>query len=143
MREQFENVESIEVHLAPPLLARRDSSGNPRKRGYGPWMLGAFRVLAALRFLRGTPFDPFGYSEERRAERRLIAEYEATVDEILERLTPATLAVSVALASVPERIRGYGHIKRKAMREAAVDRKRLLERLREPVAPSPLRIAAE
>jgi indolepyruvate ferredoxin oxidoreductase len=140
---QFENVERLEIHLAPPLLARRDSAGKLRKRAYGAWVLRAFRVLAPLRVLRGTPLDPFGRTEERRAERRLITDYEAAIGEILQRLAPETLATSVALASLPERIRGYGHVKEKAMREAAVERARLLEKLREPTPVPPLRMAAE
>jgi indolepyruvate ferredoxin oxidoreductase len=140
---QFENVERLEIHLAPPLLARRDKQGHLQKRAYGAWVLRAFRVLAPLRRLRGTPLDPFGHTEERRAERRLIADYEADVAEMLQRLAPATLATAVALASLPERIRGYGHVKEKAMREAAVERARLHDKLRAPPAAPPLRLAAE
>ncbi len=140
---QFEGAQRIEVHLAPPLLARRDArTGRLQKRAYGPWVLTAFRLLAPLRVLRGTPLDPFGRTEERRAERRLIGEYESDIDVIMTHLSPATLAPSVALASLPERIRGYGHVKEKAMREAATERARLLERLNEPAAPS-LPMAAE
>ncbi len=130
---QFEGVQRIEVHLAPPLLAGRDKrTGRLRKRAFGPWVLTAFRFLAPLKLLRGTALDPFGRTQERRAERRLIGEYEATVAEMLALLSPATLAGAVALASLPERIRGFGHVKEKAMREAAAERTRLLERLRAP-----------
>ncbi len=141
---QFENVQRIEVHLAPPLLARRDRrTGRLVKQAYGPWVLGAFRLLAPLKILRGTPLDPFGRTEERRAERRLIAEYEATVADILAHLTPATLSVAVDLAMLPARIRGYGHVKEKAMREAAAERTRLLPRLHEAATSPALRYAAE
>jgi indolepyruvate ferredoxin oxidoreductase len=79
----------FEFHLAPPLLARRDPvTGLPRKMSFGPWMMSAFKVLAKLKFLRGTAFDIFGYSEERKTERKLIADYEAMLDEILAKLTP-------------------------------------------------------
>ena len=140
---QFEGADRIEVHLAPPLLARRDRrTGHLTKRAFGPWVLRAFRLLAPLRVLRGTALDPFGRSDERRAERGLIAEYEATVEDILHGLAPATLATAVALASLPDRIRGYGHVKDKAMREAASERERLLEKLRGPAA-RPLPMAAE
>jgi indolepyruvate ferredoxin oxidoreductase len=132
-------VDRLEFHLAPPLLARRDKrTGHLRKRGFGGWMLSAFRMLAPLKVLRGTPLDPFGHTDERRAERKLIADYEVTVDEILRRLAPATLATAVALANLPERIRGYGHVKDKAMREAASERARLLEKLRAPAQPLPM-----
>ncbi len=110
---------------------------------YGPWVLAAFRLMAPLKILRGTALDPFGRTEERRAERALIGEYEAMVAEILQRLSPQTLATAVALAELPDRIRGFGHVKEKAMRETAVERTRLLERLREPPAPKPMPIAAE
>jgi len=139
---QFETVARVQVHLAPPLLARRDSAGKLRKRAFGPWIFRLFRVLAPLRVLRGTPLDPFGHSEERRAERRLIGDYEADVAEILRSLSPETLATALALARLPDRIRGFGHVKERAMREAAVERARLLERLRAPAAPA-LRMAAE
>jgi indolepyruvate ferredoxin oxidoreductase len=127
---QFENVERLQIHLAPPLLAKRDSSGKLRKQAYGAWVLKAFRLLAPLRVLRGSVLDPFGHTQERRAERALIAAYESDIGEILQRLRAETLAPSVALASLPDRIRGYGHVKDKAMREAAAERARLLERLR-------------
>jgi indolepyruvate ferredoxin oxidoreductase len=141
---QFEDVKRLEVHLAPPLLASRDPrTGRLRKRAYGPWVLTAFHLLAPLKFLRGTRLDPFGRTEERRAERALIGEYEATVAEILEHLSPQTLATTVALAELPDRIRGFGHVKEKAMREAAAERARLLERLRQPAAPKPMPLAAE
>jgi indolepyruvate ferredoxin oxidoreductase len=141
---QFEGVQRLQVHLAPPLLARRDPrTGRLRKRAFGPWVLTAFRFLAPLKILRGTVLDPFGRTEERRAERRLIAEYEATIEEILARLSPDTLATAVALASLPERIRGFGHVKEKAMREAAAERARLLERLGQAKPAATLPLAAE
>ncbi len=139
---QFEGAERIEVHLAPPLLARRDPrTGRLQKRAYGPWVLSAFRLLAPLKLLRGTRLDPFGRTEERRAERRLIGEYEGDVATMLDRLSPATLAAAVALAGLPERIRGFGHVKEKATREATAERARLLALLEQP-APA-LRMAAE
>jgi indolepyruvate ferredoxin oxidoreductase len=135
LASQFTGTERMEFHLAPPLTAKRDPrTGNLQKRAFGPRMMTGFRVLARLKFLRGTALDVFGRTEERRAERALIAEYEALIDEILPALSPRTLAVSVALASLPERIRGFGHVKERAMRAAAVERAKLLERLRGPAA---------
>ena len=79
----------FEFHLAPPLLARRDkTTGLPRKMSFGPWLLPLFRLLAKLKFLRGTSFDPFGYSTERRTERKLIDDYRALLREIGANLTP-------------------------------------------------------
>jgi indolepyruvate ferredoxin oxidoreductase len=82
-----------------------------RKRTFGPWMLSVFRILAKLRRLRGTPFDIFGRSEERRTERRLIGEYETMLAEILTDLSPTSHAVAVEIAALPLEIRGFGHVK--------------------------------
>ena len=130
---QFGEPERLEFHLAVPLFARRDKrTGELLKRPYGGWVMPVFRVLAALRFLRNTPVDPFARNAERRVERALVAEYEATVAELLQRLSPATLPTAVALAALPERIRGFGHVKERSMRIAAAERARLLVRLRTP-----------
>ena len=120
-------------HLAPPLLARRRNGwGEPKKLAFGPWILPVLRTLARLRRLRGTVFDPFGHSAERRMERALIAEYEAMVGDLAARLTPATHAAAVAMAALPLEIRGFGPVKRKAVE----DYRRALERLRAaPAAP--------
>jgi indolepyruvate ferredoxin oxidoreductase len=132
MAAEFESWDRLEVHLAPPLLADRDpTSGHLRKRRYGPWMLRAFRVVARLRRLRGTPFDIFGRTAERRMERRLIADYEATLDEILASLTPASHAPAVALAGLPAEIRGFGHVKEQNRARAEAKKAALLTELRE------------
>ena len=132
---QFENPEKLEFHLAPPFLAKRDKrTGHLIKQSYGPWMMSGFKALARLRFLRGTGLDPFGRTEERRSERQLIADYEVLVEELLVALAPATLATAVALAALPDKIRGYGHVKEKAIRETDVERTGLLAKLRRPVA---------
>jgi indolepyruvate ferredoxin oxidoreductase len=139
---QFDGPYELRFHLAPPLLGSRDpQTGHLQKREFGPWVLPLFRVLAKLRRWRGTPFDIFGHTAERRRERRLIAEYETTLDEILAALSPATHALAVELAALPLEIRGFGHIK-----EAAIERVRskaaaLLARLR--AAPAVPAIAAE
>jgi indolepyruvate ferredoxin oxidoreductase len=108
----FEGDYKVVYHLAPPLLARTDPlTGEPRKMRFGPWMGGAFRILATLRPLRGTVFDIFGYTQERKTERALIREYEDTIARLLVDLTPQNHAVAIEIASLPEEIRGYGHIK--------------------------------
>ena len=113
---RFEGRYRLDFHLAPPLLADRDpESGHLRKRTYGPWMLHAFRILAKLRRLRGTRFDIFGHSEERRTERRLIGEYEAVLEQILHRLSADSHATAVELAALPLEIRGFGHVKQAAL----------------------------
>jgi indolepyruvate ferredoxin oxidoreductase len=122
LKRSFETGESgfkLEFHLAPPLLAPRDPvTGELQKRAYGPWVLHAFRLLAKLKGLRGTKFDIFGRTEERRSERRLIAEYETLIADIARRVTPATHSLAVALASIPDAIRGYGHVKAKSIADA-------------------------
>ncbi|HYR34318.1 MAG TPA: indolepyruvate ferredoxin oxidoreductase family protein [Burkholderiales bacterium] len=108
----FEGDYRLVFHLAPPLLARKDpTSGEPRKMRFGGWMLPVFRLLKSLRGLRGTAFDPFGYTAERRTERSLIAAYEADVERLLAQLSPANHALAVQVASIPEDIRGFGHVK--------------------------------
>jgi indolepyruvate ferredoxin oxidoreductase len=126
----------LEFHLAPPLFARRDPvTGQPRKMSFGPWMLSVFRLLAKLKGLRGTAFDPFGYTVERRTERALIADYEAMLAEVLEKLSPRNHHVAVALASIPEKIRGFGHVKERHLRAAKADEATLLDQFRSGGAP--------
>jgi indolepyruvate ferredoxin oxidoreductase len=108
---QFDGDIKLGYYLAPPLLAKKNAQGELQKRPYGPWMLGAFRLLAKLKRLRGTAFDPFGHTAERREERALIAEYRATIDELLAGLTAANIAQAAEIARLPEEIRGYGHVK--------------------------------
>jgi len=118
-------------HLAPPLLARRDARGHLVKRRFGPATLGVFRLLARARGLRGTVFDVFGKTAERRAERRLIEDYIGMVDEFCATLDAARLDTAVALASLPDDIRGFGHVKEANMEKVAARRGQLLAQYRE------------
>jgi indolepyruvate ferredoxin oxidoreductase len=132
---QFEGIEGkpykLNFYLAPPLLARPDPiTGKSKKMRFGPWMMGAFGLLAKLRFLRGTPLDVFGRTHERRVERALIGEYEALVDELLGKLAADNLAIAVALASLPEEIRGFGHVKARNLEAARAKWTELLARFR-------------
>jgi indolepyruvate ferredoxin oxidoreductase len=121
----------FEFHLAPPLLARIDkATGAPRKMSFGPWMLPLFRLLAKFKGLRGTAFDPFGRTAERRTERQLIADYEAMLDEVLAKLTPANHPVAVGLAAIPEKIRGFGHVKLRHLAAAKADEAALWDQFR-------------
>jgi indolepyruvate ferredoxin oxidoreductase len=126
----------FEFHLAPPLFARIDpATGQPRKISFGPWMMKAFRVLAKLKYLRGTALDIFGYSEERKTERKLVADYEAVLAEVLGKLSPDNHALAVGLAAIPEKIRGFGHVKRRHLAAAKADEAALLEQFRSGAAP--------
>jgi indolepyruvate ferredoxin oxidoreductase len=126
----------FEFHLAPPLLARFDkATGEPKKMSFGPWLLGAFRVLKKFKVLRGTPLDPFGYTAERRTERRLVAEYEKLLGDIIERLTPDNHHVAVELASIPEKIRGFGPVKQRHLVAAKAEELALREQFGAGSAP--------
>jgi indolepyruvate ferredoxin oxidoreductase len=114
----FEGNYKIKFHLAPPLLAKHDANGHLIKQEFGPWMKHGFAVLAKLKSLRGTPLDIFGYTAERKIERALPEQYKQTISSLLPKLHTDNLATLVAIASVPEHIRGYGHIKERHLREA-------------------------
>ncbi len=143
---QFEGNYTLKFNLAPPLLAKVDPvTGVARKKTYGPWMMGAFRVLAKLRQLRGTPFDVFGRTAERRTERALIGEYETLIAELLAALAPHNHALAVLLAQIPEHIRGYGHVKERHLKAAKAKEAELLAEFRSarPTTPAiPIRVAA-
>jgi indolepyruvate ferredoxin oxidoreductase len=118
LRQEFDGDFKVNYHLAPPLLpSRKDARGRPLKRQFGPWIEPAFRALARLKFLRGTPFDPFGYTRERRMERNLIAWYETLLTELLRLLHAGSVGSLTEIAALPMEIRGYGPVK-----EAAVEK---------------------
>ncbi len=131
----FEGDYKLRFHLAPPLLARRDDKGHLRKQQYGSWMMPAFGVLAKLRFLRGTVFDPFGHTEERRQERALIGDYRQTITRLLDQLSADNLEQVVAVARVPEDIRGYGHVKERHLQAARQKEAALLAEIGRPQRP--------
>jgi indolepyruvate ferredoxin oxidoreductase len=139
---EFQSFDRLEFHLAPPILGRRGSDGRPRKSRFGPWMMKAFKLLAAARRLRGTVFDVFSRSAERRMEKALLARYEIDLQLIEKSLSPATIDAAAALASVPALIRGYGHVKQASAEKAAGERLRLVERLAAATA-KPVLQAAE
>ena len=138
---QFSSWDRLEFHLAPPILGRKGPDGKARKSSFGPWMMKGFSVLAALRGLRGTVFDVFGYTAERRMERRLLADYEADLDLIRASLAPGKVEAAAALASVPAMIRGFGHVKEENVRKAEAERARQTKRL--AAQPAPVLKAAE
>jgi indolepyruvate ferredoxin oxidoreductase len=142
LEKQFEGNYKVAFHLAPPLLARPDAeTGIARKRRFGPWMRHVFRMLAKLKGLRGTVFDPFGYTAERKMERRLIGEYENTLETLLGNLRQDNYQLAVEIAGLPERARGFGHVKRRNIAKLVRQRDELLARF--SVDPrSPLKRAA-
>ncbi len=123
----------LHFHLAPPLLANRNAKGELVKREYGPWVFTAFRVLAKLRRLRGTAFDVFGHTAERKTERRLIDEYEATIAGLLDALDAGNAGLAAEIASIPEHVRGYGHVKEAHLRKAKQREADLLAQWRNPL----------
>jgi indolepyruvate ferredoxin oxidoreductase len=129
----FEGDIKLKFHLAPPLLAKHDKQGHLLKKEYGPWMMKAFGVLAKLKGLRGTPFDMFGYTAERKTERALIGHYRQTVQALLPKLSADNLAQAVAIASIPEEIRGFGHVKERNLKAASEKQAKLLAAFDAPV----------
>jgi indolepyruvate ferredoxin oxidoreductase len=131
LQQQFDGDFTLEYHLAPPFLATRDPvTGEPRKRAFGPWMRHPFWLLARLRRLRGTAFDIFGYTQERRMERRLIANYEEIVRKLAVSLVPDNHALCIEIASLPAKIRGFGHVKARNVETAKACEAELLALLR-------------
>ena len=129
LARQFAQADKVSLWLAPPLFSRHDpATGRPRKHKFGPWMLTAMGWLARLRRLRGTAFDPFGYSAERRAELRLAEDYAAMVTALAAGLTPARHDLAVELASLADEVRGFGPVKAAAMAAYEARRAELLAR---------------
>jgi indolepyruvate ferredoxin oxidoreductase len=144
LTKTFKGDAKLTFHLAPPIMARLDPvTGLPRKRTFGPWIMPVFKLLARLKALRGTPFDIFGRSKERRRERQLIAEYRQTVDELAAALTPDNHALAVEIASLPEHIRGFGHVKERHRGEVSAREAALRQAYRSGRAKAPQPIAAE
>ena len=128
LQQQFEGDYTLRFHLAPPLLAKKDAQGRLIKQEYGPWMLKAFGLLAKLRSLRGGTFDVFGYTAERKMERQLIADYFTTIDTLLAKLDAGNVALATEIASIPEHIRGFGHVKEAHLHKAKAREAALLEK---------------
>ncbi|MBR1270688.1 indolepyruvate ferredoxin oxidoreductase family protein [Bradyrhizobium sp. AUGA SZCCT0222] len=143
LRDQFEGDFKFNFNLAPPILGGGlDALGRPKKRAFGAWMMPVFRMLAKMKGLRGTAFDIFGHSADRKLERDLIAGYEKDVATVLGLLSPLTLDIAVEILSLPDRIRGYGPVKEKAVHDAKARYTQLAADLVNP-PPAPRQIAAE
>jgi indolepyruvate ferredoxin oxidoreductase len=133
VQQQFDGDYRLKFHLAPPLLAKKDAQGRGIKREFGPWVFTAFRLLAKLRRLRGTALDVFGHTAERRTERRLIEDYFRTVDGLLGKLDRGNVELAARIASIPEHIRGYGHVKEAHLHEARAREAALLAEWNNPL----------
>lgn len=131
LRRTFSGRPKLALLLAPPTIFRlRQGAAFPRKRQFGPWVFGALRLLARLKWLRKTSLDPFGHTAERKMERQLIDDYERLLEELLVTLSPKNHPAAVRLAGVPEQIRGYGHVKLRSVTQAKSAEARWLEEYR-------------
>ncbi|MGH0037358.1 MAG: indolepyruvate ferredoxin oxidoreductase family protein [Myxococcota bacterium] len=131
LETEFEGDYRIRFNLAPQMIFPRDpDTGRVRKVSAGAWVMTAFRWLARLRFLRGTPLDPFGWVPHRRLERELIRRYEATLDELLAGLSAENRDLAVEIASLPEHIRGFDTVKERSIEEAQAKEQDLLAAFR-------------
>ena len=130
---QFEGNFSLRYHMAPPLLASRNAAGELQKSQYGAWVGMVFKLLEPLKVLRGGPLDIFGYSQERRQERALLAEYQAAIEDLLPQLSAANRDAAVAFAVLPEQIRGFGHVKARHLAAARAQWSGLLEQFHRPI----------
>ncbi|MDC9596962.1 indolepyruvate ferredoxin oxidoreductase family protein [Xenorhabdus anantnagensis] len=130
LRSQFDNTDNIRFHLSLPLFNRKDPrTGQRGKREYGSWIIPLLRFLAACKPLRGTAFDIFGYQEERKQERNLLLEYERLIDILIEKMDRYNLITCQQLAELPNQVRGFGHVKQKAIKNMMERKETLLKEL--------------
>ncbi len=123
---------TVKYHLAPPLFAKKDNDGHLKKAEYGPWVAKAFSKLAKFKFLRGTAFDIFGYTQERKDERKLITHFQGTISYVVEHLTPANIGIALELFELPMKVRGYGHVKEKAIAHYYAEHDHLMSLFKNP-----------
>jgi indolepyruvate ferredoxin oxidoreductase len=131
--EQFEGDYTLQFHLAAPLVSKkRPGTGIPAKRTFGPWMMRGFELLRRLKFLRATPFDLFGYTQERRTERALRDDYIAQLESLVAGLTRHNRDAALKLAQLPEKIRGFGHVKLANLAAAQKEQAELVRQFNSP-----------
>ena len=124
----------LKLHLAPPLFSHRDShTGEPIKFAFGSWIFPVLKILSRFKFLRGTDFDLFGKTKERRMERQLIKEYEQTIEELLCGLTKKNHNIALEIAKIPQQIRGYDLVKKRHFETSKSIEKKLLSQFRDSV----------
>ena len=143
LEAEFEGDYQLKIHFAPPRIPLidwaidRSQPGKPgrmKKIAFGAWFLRVLGLLAKLRFLRGTRFNPFGETEHRRLERELETRYRSTVQELAAGLTPENLDTAVEIASLPEEIRGYEDVREEHLARVEKREKELLASFRRRVA---------
>lgn len=143
--EQFEGDYRLSLHLAPPSLTsllNRKPFATPEKKEFGPWVLRLMPLLQRLKFLRGTRFDLFGYSVERRIERELAVEYEALMDEVVGNLSSRNVELAAQLLDLPSLVRGYGHVKLASVTRYREEKQKLLSRWRGDSGPDVIAVNA-
>lgn len=139
----FEGDYKIRFNLAPPLFAKRDKDGRPRKISFGPWMRHGFALLGKFKRLRGTPLDPFGYMHHRRMERALPAEYEALIERLLRHLTPEKLPDAARIAESYTNVKGYDVVKEAKLAQVRASVEAALTAYESPAAvPAPVLVTA-
>lgn len=126
---QFAAYSHLEFHLAPPIFARKDADGKARKSRYGRWMMLVFRFLAGLRVVRGTVFDIFGYSSERKLEKAVLKTYEGDIEYGLININIENVSSVTNLFKYPEKIRGFGHIKIENIESLKIERERIIDEI--------------
>lgn len=130
LRQQFSGDFKLQFHLAPPLFSRRDPhTGEFKKSTYGPWVFKVFKILAKGRTLRGTVWDVFGYTAERRMERQMVLDFEITMGKVLVQLTPKNHEIACQIAALPQEIRGFGHVKERNLKAARAVEEKLWEEM--------------
>jgi indolepyruvate ferredoxin oxidoreductase len=128
LNNAFEGKLKLKFHVAPPLFAPKDpNTGKLKKITLGSWILPVFKILSKLKFLRGTLLDPFGKTKERKMERFLINQYKKDIEKVLKTVNSKNISLAVEIASIPEIIRGYGHVKEENIKIAAIKRNQLFK----------------
>ncbi|MCC3860515.1 indolepyruvate ferredoxin oxidoreductase family protein [Pseudemcibacter aquimaris] len=132
LNAQFDGNFKLKFHMAPPIFEKKNGRGEIQKREFGPWMMGVLKLVAKMKFLRGSLFDIFGYTQERKMERALITEYEEIVTKTLDRLNQSNYQQCLEILSVPLSYKGYGHVKEKNVANGKVRQEKLLKQLENP-----------
>ena len=119
INQTFEGNFKINFYLSPSFFSKKDKvTKNPLKTKFGPWLMTLFKIISKFKFLRGTFLDPFSYLLERKKERKLIKDYKDSILEIAKKLNKNNYNIAVDIASTPDQIRGFGHIKEKNIKVA-------------------------